>query len=376
MNHPLIVAHIVQKLAPGGIETMALDLQRYDRHPHQIHIISLEGTEQSATEQWPRLTQHQNLHFLNKPAGWCRETLQQLKQLLKTLQVDAIHSHHIGPLIYGGIAAKLNDIRHVHTEHDAWHLHDKKRRLLAGAAFHLLRPTIVADAQLVSDNIQHYIWGLRPNVILNGIHTEQFHIGNTATARQRLSLPLNVPIIGCVARFNPVKRHDILLKALAQLPPEIHLALAGDGPLEEKLKRQTETLKLTKRVHFLGALNDTVPFYQAIDLFCLASEKEGLPLSPLEAQACGKAVVLTEVGGCREAVDPNSGLLVSPNDVSALAQALLKQMNKIGTNPSFCRTARPFIQQHCDLTRVIEQYYRLYLGQSLPPAVASSGAPS
>ena len=105
-------------------------------------------------------------------------------------------------------------------------------------------------------------------------------------------------------------------------------------------------------------------FYQAIDVFCLASKKEGLPLSPLEAQACQTVVVMTDVGGCREAVDPGSGILIDAGSIDALASALQKQLSD-GIMPEKQLSAREFVVKHGNLDRMVPQYHQLYLRRPL-----------
>ena len=362
MSSSPIVAQIVQHLAPGGIETMALDLQRKSATPENIHIISLEGNHHDSVTKWPRIKQLQRIHFLDKKPGLSTSTVTQLYQLLKKLNVTVIHSHHVGPLLYGGIAAKLAGCRHVHTEHDAWHLTQQKRRWLVSACFHLLRPAVAADARLVADNIQQHIPLFTPTVILNGIDTDTFRPADQGTARHKLNLPADAPIIGCAGRFTAVKCHDRLIQAFAKLPNHTHLALAGGGELAQSLKSLAKKLQVDQRVHFLGVLDDMPTFYQAIDVFCLASKKEGLPLSPLEAQACQTVVVITDVGGCREAVDPASGILIEAGDTQALTSALQQQLTD-GITPEKQSSARKFVVNHGNLERMINQYHQLYLGR-------------
>ena len=359
-----VICQIVQHLAPGGIETMVLDLQHKASIPEQVHIISLEGSYEEAVAHWPRIKDVPRLHFLGKQPGLKPQTVKDLATLLRKLGIDVIHTHHVGPLLYGGFAAKLASCKHVHTEHDAWHLSNFKRRFLVGACFHLLRPSVAADAKLVAQNIRQHIPLFKPSVVFNGIDTSRFCPADQHQARNQLGLPDKVRIIGCAARFTAVKSHDILIKAFAGLPENNHLSLAGNGELESCLKALVYKLGIAHRVHFLDVVHDMPAFYQAIDIFCMASEREGLPLSPLEAQACGRVVVLTDVGGCREAVDPNSGLLVPHGNTEQLSQALGQQLQN-GLHPDASNSARQFVLEHGDLSRMINQYEQLYRGKSL-----------
>ena len=367
MTQP-IIAQIVQHLAPGGIETMVLDLQSKASVPENVHIISLEGSYTEAAEHWPRISNVPRLHFLDKRPGLSYQSVKPLTEQLKQLSVSVVHTHHVGPLLYGGLAAKLAGCQHTHTEHDAWHLANRKRRLLAGACFHLLKPSVAADAELVAQNIRQYIPLFSPSVILNGIDTDRFCPADQNPARQQLSLPAGVPIIGCAARFTAVKSHNVLIDAIARLPEHVHLALAGGGELEDDLeddlRQQVSDLNINDRVHFVGVVEDMPQFYRAIDIFCMASQREGLPLSPLEAQASGRVALLTDVGGCREAVDPNSGLLVPHGDVDEL-QPALNQLLEQGLSVEARESARQFVLENGDLKRMVEQYERLYQGRSL-----------
>ena len=65
-------------------------------------------------------------------------------------------------------------------------------------------------------------------------------------------------------------------------------------------------------------------FYSAIDVFCLFSEREGLPLALLEAMACNRPVVASDVGGVKEVVNPDAGIVLDKDDIEKLAPALLQ----------------------------------------------------
>ncbi|MGI9276777.1 MAG: glycosyltransferase [Endozoicomonas sp.] len=361
MNKSPVIVQIVQHMAPGGIETMVLDLQSCAPEPEIVHIISLEGTLESALENWPRLTHIPRLHFLAKPSGIQLRTVRELAVLLKKLNADVVHTHHVGPMLYGGIAAKLAGCRHVHTEHDAWHLANFKHRLLVAVFFHLFRPAVVADAELVAKSIRQYIPLFSPKVIINGISTSKFTPGDQVEARRELNLPVDVLIIGCAARLTAVKAHDTLISAVALLPADTQLALAGGGELETELKNQAQKAGISDRVHFLGLVEKMASFYRAIDVFCLASKKEGLPLSALEAQASGRNVVLTDVGGCSEAIAPDQGLLVQAGNIESLARALSEQL-ETGCSDEARGRARQFVLEHGDLSRMLREYGRLYEG--------------
>ncbi|SHH29550.1 glycosyltransferase [Ferrimonas marina] len=320
---------VVQHLKPGGIELMALDLLADD--PEQGWILALEGDRDSAIAHWPQLAPlASRLLFLDKAPGWQPGLVPRLMQLMRDLQIEAVHTHHIGPLLYAGVAARLAGVpKRLHTEHDAWHLQQPRRRRLEQLAVALAQPTLVADADAVAQGLRQAL-GRQASplyVIKNGVDTDRFCPGSSRVAREALGLPQQVPLIGCAGRLEWEKGQDQLVAALVMLPPDVHLALAGSGSQQAALARQCAQLGVAQRVHLMGNLAQMPQFYKALDLYCAPSRREGLSLSILEAQACGIAAVVTDVGASAEALCRRSGALVPSEDVSALAMALNRQLN-------------------------------------------------
>src|SRR5262249_38651032 len=120
-------------------------------------------------------------------------------------------------------------------------------------------------------------------------------------------------VIGCVARFDPVKNHDVLVRAMKLVTarhPNAALLLVGDGPRRPVIDRLVGELGV--RVVSPGVIGPEANAYSSCDLYVSASSKEGLPLASLEAMASGLAVVATDVPGHRDVVERDTtGLLVA-----------------------------------------------------------------
>lgn len=133
--------------------------------------------------------------------------------------------------------------------------------------------------------------------------------------------------ICCVGTLAPVKNHDILLRAFKRVLatyPTAQLWLVGGGPNDQALTDLTRALELADHVVFWGQRTDVPSILRYVDLGVLASSREGMPNAVIEYLAAGLPVVATDVGGIRELVDSDAiGLLVPPNDMAALADALL-----------------------------------------------------
>lgn len=366
-NTKKVVVQVVQHLRAGGIECLVLEMMRTSlmSQNEDMHIISLEGTMEEALSHWPRLKPFKTyLHFINKKPGISIRALLKVRTLLKELNADVLHSHHIGPLLYGGIAARFSDIQcRIHTEHDAWHMQDAKRRKLESGLLKLVSPKLVADASDVEQQLKIYQPNYPSQVIHNGIDCELFNEGSKADALRQLGLEEYIDhkktiYIGCSGRLTEVKGHKYLIDALELLSDNCVLLLAGEGEYRSQIEKYIEKKRLTKKVILLGTIDNMVQFYQSLDVFCLPSINEGLPLSPLEAQACGIPVILTDVGGCREACCPESGLMVPTKDVSALAGAISKTLKQLAEET--LTSPRSFVIAERNFSHMFDQYRTLY----------------
>lgn len=362
-----IVVQVVQHLRAGGIECLVLEMMRVSllSQHEDMHVISLEGTMEEALSNWPRLIPYKSkMHFINKKPGISLSCLWEIKRLLTQLNADVLHSHHIGPLLYGGIAAKYMGIAcRIHTEHDAWHMEDEKRRRLESLLLKWVKPVLVADAHGVQKQLEIFQPNYQSHVIHNGIDCNVFHQGSQVFARAQLGLAHStkekpVKYIGCAGRLTQVKGHKYLIDALKYLPDDCVLVFAGEGEYRYKLERYIQQLGLTKKVLLLGNIENMVHFYQALDVFCMPSLNEGLPLSPLEAQACCIPVVLTDVGGCREACCPESGIMVPAKDGAALAWGIRKTLGKLKRDQ--ISSPRTFVIRERDFGNMLDEYRLLY----------------
>lgn len=136
----------------------------------------------------------------------------------------------------------------------------------------------------------------------------------------------DVPRVVMVARFAPPKRQDLLLLAISALRKEgveLKLDLVGDGPMMEKAKALTIELNMNDTVRFLGDREDVARCLAKADIFVLLSDREGFPMTILEAMRAGLPVLAHDVGGIREAVnDGETGFLTACGDFRSLLSKL------------------------------------------------------
>jgi len=179
--------------------------------------------------------------------------------------------------------------------------------------------------------------GDRLRIVHLGTDPERFRPGLDTTAlRERLDLSTNRRWLLTVARLEPHKGFDTVIRALPAIverAPDVGYAIAGAGPDREKLERLVEKTGITDRVRFLGEISDRdLPIlYNSASLYVGASRRgetigvEGFGISLVEASACGLPVVGGNSGGIPDAVrDGETGVLVPPEDSDALAETVSK----------------------------------------------------
>jgi glycosyltransferase involved in cell wall biosynthesis len=167
----------------------------------------------------------------------------------------------------------------------------------------------------------------------------------------------------CVASLLPVKDHETLLRAFAAATDDdrASLELVGAGPLERELRALVSELGLEDRVWFVGAVEhesllarmrsgewDAVVLSSTDD----GSEREGIPVSLMEAMAAGLPAVATDSGGTRELVRKSSGILVPPGDRAALAEALHRVIDDPRLRARLGAGARSRVAEAFDVDKV------------------------
>lgn len=162
-------------------------------------------------------------------------------------------------------------------------------------------------------------------VVPNGVDTDALRPAARGAARAALGLP-DAPTVVCVGRLAEQKGQDLLLGAWPGVlgrVPDARLVLVGDGPAGERWRALPGADHPS--VIWAGPADSPARWYHAADVVVLPSRSEGMALVPLEAMACGRAVVAFDVGGVRQSV-ADAGAVVPRGDVAALAGALTRRL--------------------------------------------------
>lgn len=203
--------------------------------------------------------------------------------------------------------------------------------------------------------------------VLNAIDTTYTATELTvAAAKRRLGIPESTPVVGCAGRLEQVKRVDRFLAVCAGIKaelPEARFVIAGDGSRRPRLAELARSLGISESVLFCGHRDDIVDVLQAMDLFVMTSDHEGLPMALLQAMCLQKPVVCTAVGGIPEVVENGrSGILVDANDTEAFVAASLSVLSDPNLASALGRAARNEVLSRFDVSSHAESVARLYEG--------------
>ena len=239
----------------------------------------------------------------------------------------------------------------------ALHRFRRMRRLLSREVSARFENTIICVSNAIRDVLigDYRFPESKTITIHNGVSLSQFNPNEDRglALRTRLGLGPQEFVVVCVARLSEQKRIDILLLAISRVlgsGVRCKCIIVGDGPLKEKLLAQALALNLSGHVFFEGFREDVGPYLRAGTAFVLTSHREGLPLSILEAMACGLPCIVTKVGGNSEVVTHGvNGLVVSPGSVDEVADAISYLAAHPHERAEMSRMARSRVQQEFDI---------------------------
>jgi len=300
-----------------------------------------------------------------------RRTFLDVLRLIRLEGIDIVHSHGKGAGLYGRLAARRAGIPAVHTFHG---IH-ARYPVGGGRAYLMLERGLARITEAIvhvseSQAIEAATLGLTPPgrtyVIINGIDARCVAAAamTRAAAREELRLDPEALVLGTVARFDPVKGLDSLLRAFALVAaqdPAARLVIVGDGPEAPRLRALAAALGIEARVRMAGLIADASRVLPALDLYVSASRKEGLPLAVLEAMACELPVAATRVPGHVDVVEEGvTGLLAAPDDDRDLARAMRDLMTEPARRSVMGQAGRRRVEDRFAASRMAAETASLY----------------
>jgi glycosyltransferase involved in cell wall biosynthesis len=203
----------------------------------------------------------------------------------------------------------------------------------------------------------------------NGANLKKFDLGLLDRARHRireeLGLPLGADVVGIVGRIVERKGFVEFVHSMPRVldaEPGTRFLIVGDAlpsdndSVKDEVKRLVESFRIKDKVVFAGLRLDIAEVLSAMDVFVLPSYWEGMPGVVLEAMAMARPVVTTRVRGCREVtVDGETGILVPPRDVEALADAIIRLLSDKELAHRMGLAGRKRVEERFDRDKVVRK---------------------
>lgn len=356
------VMQITWSLVAGGAETYALTVASgLDKSKYRSVMC---GVDQGGALEGEISRRRIPYHILNRRDGIDVGLFWRMFKLFRREHVDVIHTHHFNQLFYSILAAKVLGIRIIHTEHS---VEAYKRRRLRWAlwlmSFMCHKVTAIG---VDGENTLLRKVGIsrkKLQIIRAAVDLDRFKL-DAAAARKELGITDADRVISIVARLYPEKKHILLLRAFARVlakVPGAKLLIVGEGTEREAIMKEVGDLQIQRNVMVMGVRRDIPEILAASDICVLCSDREGLPISVLEAMAASRAVVATSVGDLPLVVkDGKTGLLVESGNEVELADAMTRLLQDPGMAKRLGAAGRALIEQDYSLDLMVQRHSALY----------------
>lgn len=295
------ILHFTPGFRLGGIETLLLGLYRnLDRDRFQFDFMTDNLDTMDEFDEIRSLggRVYQFGRYLDNPLSYQHK----FAKVINSMDPDStvFHSHDAlrsGPLLF---ACRRRGFKHrvLHSHTDSFK--GSPRRYFAQPILFLTNGLASHYFACSTEAGRFMFPGRKVSVFKNAIDLSRFAFDRDArdVLRTKLGIPRGAVVIGHTGRFTFQKNHDWIVRVFAkfaELRGDSYLLLVGAGPLENEIRSLAKDLALSHRVIFAGSRNDVPACLSAMDLFCLPSHFEGLPLSLIESQANGLPSLVSAV---------------------------------------------------------------------------------
>ncbi|MFX3625975.1 MAG: glycosyltransferase family 4 protein [bacterium] len=318
-------------------------------------------------------------HVIFTERGFDFKLTNQIKQLLIDEDIELVHNHGTRAASNLWRACKKLNIPTVYTVH-GWSFHDdqsffvKNARILSEKLITSQANQTISVSHSNQKTGQDHIRGFKSTVIRNGIDLNKFNYqAIQSSIREEYNIPENHVLIGYIVRMDIQKDPITMVKAFKEVYDQhenVTLLMIGEGPLRQETEALVKELGIGDRLILDNFRQDVPNVLAGIDIYCLPSLWEGLPIGMLEAMAMKKCIVATRVDGSKEILkDMVNGLLIEPQQPQMLAEALLKVIKNKELCDSTASNAFQTIQNEFTavaMTKKVEELYFKVLGKQVP----------
>jgi glycosyltransferase involved in cell wall biosynthesis len=325
------VLHIIDSLDLGGAQEALENLVRFrDQSRFDIEVASMHRhgvySDRIRALGVP-------VHSLS-PNKFIPLYVPRLVALILRRRFDIVHCHLTWANLIAKPLARMCGVRLLFN-HDQT---NEKFRRSGGARFiwdklaNRLSTHVFAVSKTIADFLVSHegVPASKVSIVHNGIDLDRFPFRSwpDKSLRSKWGFADGDFVVGGVGRLHPQKNFRLFLevaRAMHDTHPRLRFIIAGDGPERAELQRLASNFALDGTVRFLGFVPDTSELFPALDVLMMTSDYEGLPMTLLEAMACGATALCSEVDGIGEIItDGATGFLATPGDCASFCRQLVR----------------------------------------------------
>lgn len=292
-----------------------------------------------------------------------------VKKVMEKEKIDIVHAHGTRANSNTNSSARKLGIPVLYTVH-GWSFHPDQnflvRNLRIWSEKYLVNKSTltlcVSDSNLNDAGKEFRLE--RAKVIKSGINLDKFNPeGSFTDIRKELGIADDEVLVGYIVRITKQKDPLTLIKAIAMMPEELKIKflLVGDGDLKEEVVKAAKELNVFSRIIFMDFRQDIPDILNAIDIYCLPSLWEGLPIGLLEAMAMHKAIVATAIDGTEEVISHlENGVLIPVKSPEKLAESLLLVAGNKALRTQLGKKAGETIAKDFSIEKMTEKIEKVY----------------
>lgn len=365
VERPIHIGHVFATFAPGGPQVRIAEVLNRLRADFRHSILAMDGRF-STTERLSPDLDFSTVPLAEGLQGWSK--IRAVDREIARLNVDILATHNWGSMD-AVLARPFGPARrwiHMETGFEADEASGFKARRVIARRLLLRRAAAVVVPSKALVDVAKRLWHVPQDKLLyieNGVDLDRFQPGRNPKLRASLGIPEDAIVVGTVANLRPVKDPLKLLRAFAacHTKHKAHLVYVGGGPLRDNIEAEARKLRFPESVHCVGSQIDVSGFHRMFDIFCLSSKSEQSPVSVLEALACGKPILSTDVGDVRRNVtDANRAFVVPRSDVDSFAHALDQLCTDAPLREALGHANRTLADQRFNVNDMVQEYQTLY----------------
>jgi L-malate glycosyltransferase len=364
---PVNILHLIKSLGRGGAEVLlaeglaVADRERFS-YEYGFFLPWKDVVVPAIEAHGARVTCYDasgNLAMLLRAGRIARE--------VRERNISLIHAHLPMAGVVARLVGRMTGVPVVYTEHNLQERYHRLTRWLNTATWGLQAEGLAVSADVEASIRRHMDERTPVRTVLNGVNVGTYARGvlEGRDIRKELGIADDAPVVGTVAVFRTQKRLQDWMAVARQVVdalPEARFIVVGEGPERPAVETAITEHGLGNHVYLVGLQEETRPYFEAMDIYLMTSQFEGLPIALLEAMAMEVAPVVTSVGGIPELVRHDvNGRMKACGDIEGMARDVIEILRKPALRGELASAARQTVVDGFSMERMQRELENIYI---------------